>query len=242
MPSVVDPLTLLIMAGGLAGFMLSSTTGLGAALVLVPVLTHVHGAQTAVALMAPVLAFNSGLKLAVFRRDLDVKAAKLALLSGMPGAAAGALLSQSVPDVWLRRIVGGIILAFVAQALVLGQRRFSVGRRGFLVLCGVTGVASGLSSAGGPTNAMALRSYGLERERFVATGALVSLGLQGVKLPIYVSTGALTASHVPLVLGLAAMAGVAALFGRRALRSMSTRAFDLGLYSVLCVLGVWMLR
>ncbi|MEW5849580.1 MAG: sulfite exporter TauE/SafE family protein [Myxococcota bacterium] len=237
-----DSLTLLMtLAASLVGFMVSSTTGVGAALVLVPVLSHTLGARVAVAVMAPVLLCNSAIKLWVFRSHVEPRAARLALWGGVPGALLGALLTSSVPEGALRTTVALIILAYVAHGLWRGERALQLGPRGMVATSFATGVASGLSSAGGPTNAMVLQSYGLVKEAFIATGALVSVVLQVVKLPVYMGSGLLGWQHAPLVGLLAVSAAVAAMVGRNALQHLSERGFRRSLQLVLLVLAVSML-
>lgn len=236
----------LVLAGCFVGFLLSSTTGLGGALVMIPLVSLIAPAQAAIALSAPVMLVNNLGKMAVLRGALDRAFLRRTLIGAAPGAAAGALLVGVVPDAWLRRAVGAFMIGYVAYELAgrPGPRRAGSRRTGSTSIAAwgaVTGFVSAVVGAAGPTNAAAMDAAGLSRQTFVATGAAVAVAVHLVKLPIFAWNGALRARDLPLCAGLCAVAVAAAFAGRAVLARMSERAFRGVLLASLVVLGAMML-
>jgi len=249
----LTPLEWIVAIGAsLVGFLVSSTTGIGGALILVPVLSHIIPASEAVALATPVMLVNNVTKYLVLRRHLHKRAFWLSAATSVPFAIVGAMLIGVVPEAWLRAGIGVFMVLYSVAGLwrsfypapprpptseLADKRR----REGALLGWGVaTGLASGIVAAGGPPNAVALRTYGLVREAFVATGAVISILMQLTKLPVYIANGALPMKDLPLGLALCAAALVAANTGARMLGRISPVVFERLLLVVLLVLGVSM--
>lgn len=235
------PVWLAVHGAGLVGLGLSNITGIGAALVLVPVLTLAVGAQSAVALMAPVLLCNSAVKWWVFRHQVDRSTLKVLLGTALPSAVVGAACSSMVPNGVLGRVMGVTILTFVVVQWRGRATALHLGTTGVAVMGTVTGLISGLTSAGGPTTSMALQARGLTKEALIGTGAVVGVALQLVKMPVYGLAGTLNAQQAPLVLTLGVCAAAAGLVGRKVVAGMDVRTFQRVLLTALAVLGVVML-
>jgi uncharacterized membrane protein YfcA len=228
---------IVVLFVGLVGFMISSTFGVGGALLLIPLLAQKMPASQAVAISAPVMLLNNVLKSWVFRRHVDVRAFLLVSGLALPAAGIAAYFAARFDD---RAILIGVALLIVLHIVVerFLEKRIQVSPRALFFWGGVTGAVSGLCGAAGPPTAIGLRGFGLEKERFVGTVAWFAVLLQAVKIPAYVSTGALPAEHLPLAAALGALAVVSVLVAPRLLRSLPKRAFANGLDGLLFVSAV----
>jgi hypothetical protein len=231
----------LVLLGCFVGFLMSATTGVGGALMMVPLLALVVPAGLAVALATPIMLVNNVGKLALMRGSLDRTFLGRSMLGAVPGAIAGSLLLGVVPDAVLRRGMGLFLLAYVAVSAFWQDRVPRVGRGGAVGWGAITGLASGLIGAGGPTSAAAMRGYGLDRQGLVATGAALSVCMQLVKLPVFAAIGLLRARDLPLLGALCAVALLAAYTGRALLRRMESEAFDRLLLAALLALAALMI-
>ncbi|MGH2670987.1 MAG: TSUP family transporter, partial [bacterium] len=180
-------------------------------------------------------------KLALLRGSLDPTFLGRSMLGAVPGAIAGSLLLGVVPDAILRRGMGVFLLAYVTISVFAADRVPRVGRGGAVGWGAITGLASGLIGAGGPTSATAMRGYGLDRQGLVATGAAISVGMQLVKLPVFAAIGLLHARDLPLLGALCAVALLAAYAGRALLARMESKTFDRLLLVALLLLGALMI-
>lgn len=237
----LEPWVLALFCGvAFVGFLASSTFGVGGALALTPILMVRFSPSEAVALAAPVMLFHNALKLLVFRRHLDVAAGLCVSATAVPAAAVGALFVDLAPERVLKAGVGLLIVASLVLHRGLSVE-LRVSRRALLSWGVGIGLISGLVSAAGPPTAVALRGYGLVKERFVATVALLAVLMQLAKVPTYVGTGVLPVRLWPLALLLAGVALFAVGLGRLLLSRIDARRFRLILDGLLAVMAAWLL-
>ncbi len=226
------PFLTLVVVVGWVGFVLSSTFGVGGALLLIPLLAQRMPAAHAVALSAPVMLFNNVLKAIVFRRGIDRRGTVLVSVLALPAAFLGALWSTRLDDRWILLGVAALIIVSVVVERGL-DRRMRVSDRGLVWWGALTGAISGICGAAGPPTAIGLRGWGLDKERFVATVALFAILLQLVKIPAYVARGALPLERWPLALLLSVVAALGVAVAPRLLRTVPTRVFALALDVIL---------
>ena len=218
------------------GFLLSSTAGIGGALILTPVLMMRLPAAQAIGIAATVLVANNAFKTVAFRQAIDKKVALLAATTALPLALGGALLTSRVDERVLKLAIAGLVIASLSVELWL-RRPIPVSKKALPVLTGTVGFVSGLCSMAGPIAAITFKGYGLSGETFVGTVAVFALGMQLVKLPAYIATGVLTAGDGPLVAVFAVSALAGVLTGRKVVRRLDPRGFRLVLNGFLVVIA-----
>jgi uncharacterized membrane protein YfcA len=228
-----------VVLAAFTGFYVSAVVGIGGALILLPVLMIWLPPAAAVALASPIMLLNNGSKLAAYLRHLDIGAALRVCATAMPAAAIGAAYVGVVPAAVLRVGVALLILTTVALSRA-GSFEVRTSARGLLAWGVGIGAISGLAGAAGGPVAIALRGYGLAKERFVATVGCLAIGMQLVKIPSYVASSVLPAEHLPFALGLGATSIVAALLGRRTQRYVDAQRFRALLDVMLLALAVWL--
>lgn len=228
------PFLILVVMVGWVGFVISSTFGVGGALLLIPLLAQRMPAAHAVALSAPVMLFNNVLKAIVFRKSIDRRGTLLVSALALPAAFLGALWAARLDDKWILLGVAALIIVSIVVERGL-DRRVHVSDRGLVLWGAVTGAISGLCGAAGPPTAIGLRGWGLDKERFVATVALFAILLQLVKIPAYVGSGVLPWQRWPLALLLSIVAALGVAVAPRLLRTVPTRLFAVVLDGILVV-------
>lgn len=230
----------LTMVIAIFGFLLSSTFGIGGALLLIPVLAQRMPAAHAVAIAAPIMLFNNVVKTWVFRKDVNLRATALVSGLAMPCAFLAALVSARTDDRVLLLAVAFLTLASLAVERGFG-RTVKMSDRSLLLWGGFTGVVSGFCGAAGPPTAIGLKGYGLTREAFVGTVSAYAVLLQIVKIPAYVSAGAFPVERMPLALLLSFFAFLSVLVAPALLKRMPQRVFALALDALLVVSAVWLI-
>lgn len=245
----VEPLFFVaILVVAFVGFVLSSTFGVGGAMLLIPMLAQRMPAAHAVALAAPVMLFNNILKCWVFRRHIHPRGTLLVCALSLPAAFGAAFFAARFDD---RAILVGIALLIVASIVV--ERlpvkhddaregpRLRMSDRALVAWGALTGVVSGLCGAAGPPTAIGLRSWGLDREAFVGTVAAFAVLLQLVKLPAYIATDVLPAERWPMAVALSLTAAMGVAVAPWALKNMPRRVFGYALDVLLLVTAAWLL-
>jgi uncharacterized membrane protein YfcA len=241
----LDTTTLLLLhAVGFVGFLVSSVLGVGGTMLLLPILVGVMPAAEAVALVSPVMLFNNVVKAFLFRRAAVGRAAVLVSITCVPVAYVAAGMAADVDEAVIKIGIALLILAALALERLgptLGWRgRLTVSDAGLVGAGVVIGAASGLCGAAGAPTALAMRGYGLTREAFVGTIALMAIALQLGKIPAYVHSGLLRSDTLTLALSLCLVAGLSVPVGRAVLRRIDARRFRGWLDGLLFALALYL--
>lgn len=196
MDGVID-VTPIVMAGiGAAGFLIGfAKAGIGGSLgPLVTVLAVlVLPPQAAIGLLLPMLLVGDAFALGALWGRWDLREVGRLLPGMLIGVAAGTYLLIQVDSPLLARLLGALMLLFVAYWLLesriarLGtyrQRRW----HGYLA-GGAAGVTSALAHSGGPPVAVYLLLQRVPPIPFVATTAFAFAIVNAIKVPAYLSAG-----------------------------------------------------
>ena len=223
---------LLLAAISFAGSIVFGATGFGAALVAMPLATHLVPLKFALALFALADIANS-FSVGLEKPNNAVRGEYLRLAPMiLIGTAAGVTVLVNLPRVAGMLLLGGFVIAYAAYALLPHESRRVIAR-GWAWLAGfVGGVTSSLFGAGGPPYVIYLSQRGLSKEAFRATLGLITMTSISVRVVAFFLTGLLLDPQVWLAALLvvpAALAGIAV--GRkiflRASREQLARALAL---------------
>lgn len=219
-------------------FTLSAAAGLGGSLILVPAFALLLGAKEGIAVSALLLALNNVAKVAVYRDAIPVRGAALVAGMMMLGSAVGARLLLAAPLPFVRVAVPAVLV----WAVVSERRRWHrVNRASAPVLAFGAGAVSGLAGMSGPLKAVAIRSLGYDRLRFVGAASLVSLCGDAAKAAVLARafllpehTWAIVAYAVPVM-------PLAAFLGRRINRKIGEQVYARLFWSIMAVYSIRLL-
>ena len=218
-------LTGLFLAGILA-FLMSTLAGGGGALVLVPVLNAVVGAnQTAVVLNLGTF-IGRPARLILFWHDVDWRIVRYYAPAAIIGSWLGAYLFATLNLSWLQILIGLFLVSTVFQfRWGKQQRSFIMPVFAFIPLGLVVSLLGTLVGALGPVLNPFYLNAGLMKESMVATKTANSFLMGLAQLSGYAYFGALNATT--LVLGLALGIGAVGgnILGKYVLQKISTTAF-----------------
>lgn len=239
-----------LFASGLTFF-----TGFGLGTLLLPAFSLFFAVETAVALTAVVHLLNGLFKVALVGRRADFSVALRFGLPALIAAFAGAqllvwiaglpaIVSYSVGgrvfDVAPVKLAIALLMAlFAAMEVVPYFKRWSVPPK-YLPLGGLfTGFFGGLSGHQGALRSVFLLRAGLSKEAFVATGAVISLGIDVSRLTVYakriLALDLLT--HGPLVVAATLAAFAGAFAGNRLLSKIRMRTIEIAVAVLLIVVA-----
>ena len=252
------PTELIFLLLGLASFIgwfISMIVGGGSPLILIPSATVLLGAQS----VAPVLTIGSVLgnlqRSALLWQHIDWTITLWQLPGVTVGSVIGAYAFTQVEAQGLQIFIAIALIYMVIHAglknLVTGLSTkkeqgprlpsFTFRAWHFLPLGFCNAVLSGLIGSTGPILNPAYLSYGLAKERMVATRAISLTLTHIIKIATYTLLGVLS----PTLIGYGLVIGLAALpanwLGRIVLEKMSAEQFQVAVLSFVGFSGVWML-
>ncbi len=193
-----------VVAGGLSGII-----GTGASIIVLPFLVPIFGAQHAVPIMAVAGLLGNFARVLAWWRAVDLRAAGVYALAGIPAAIAGAYVLLAIPAGWADAALGIFILVLlpVRRLLDAYQRKLTLAH---LAIWGVgVGFLTGMFLSTGPLSVPAFLGYGLVRGAFIATEAAASMAVQLAKIIAFNQFGALSLQNMGygLIVGAALFAG-----------------------------------
>jgi uncharacterized membrane protein YfcA len=178
---------------GLVAFLVGlSKGGLGGTLgaLATPLMALVMPAEPVIGLVLPILMFADIFAVALHWGHWNKRLILLLIPGAIIGVTVGTYLITSAPTGTLRRVLGVIVLLFVAYK-VFEERIMKVvnyeGRAWQGVLAGtITGFSSSLAHIGGPPVSIYLLLEDVTPRVFIATSALFFFILNWIKVPYYI--------------------------------------------------------
>ena len=250
---MTDATTLILLSSvSFVAWFVSLLVGGGSPLILIPLVTLLLGAPS----VAPVLTIGSVLgnvqRITLLWEDIDWSITLWQIPGVVLGSVLGAYAFTQVEAEGLQVFVAIALIYMVLHALLKDHiatfvqqftelPTFEFQSWHFLPLGFFNAVASGLVGSTGPLLNPAYLSYGLEKERMVATRS-ASLALTHIiKIIAYTVLGVLT----PSLIGYGLVIGCAALpanwLGRKVLEKMSAAQFQTAVFGCIGISGIWML-
>lgn len=166
-----------------------------------------------------------------YRRDADLALLRRLIPAVLPGLAVGALFLAWVDDTALRRCIGVLLLVLAVVQLLLVWRtpdttRIADSHPAALGTGLAAGFATMTANAAGPVMTLYLVAQGVEKRRFLGTGALFFLGVNLCKVPFSAGLGLFTSDTAWRTLVLAPFVLIGAWIGLHAARRLSQTRFD----------------
>jgi len=240
-PAGLDPTTLVVaMVAALVLAVVSAVAGFGGGVVLLPVFVALFGLRVAVPVLTLTQLVSNGSRVVLNRPGIDRPLVGWFALGAVPCAVGAGLLFVAAPLGFLERLLGVLLLVFVAWRR-LRPRPPRLSSTSFVGVGAASGLGSALVGSVGPLTAPFFLARGLVRDAYIGTEAASAVVMHAAKLLAY-GVGALLSTRVLLLGGLLAPATmVGAWLGRHAVHRISDRAFVLIVESGLVVSGLLLL-
>jgi uncharacterized protein len=228
--------TVAIVAGALA-----AVAGFGIGSLLTPVLAFETGTKLAVAAIAIPHFVASAQRCWMLRRHVDRR-----VLLGFGVASAAGGLAGALAHAWLQsRVLGfvfGVLLVLAAIAEFTGwMERMRWGRRAAWFTGALSGAFGGLVGNQGGIRSAAMLGFDVRKESFVATASAIALFVDAARLPVYLSTQwrDIAAIWQQVAVATAAVI-VGTALGTRTLSRVPQQLFRRVIAVLLLLLGVYM--
>jgi uncharacterized membrane protein YfcA len=219
----IEMLVVLFLLSWLAAT-ISGAVGFGGALLLLPILTNVLGAKTAVPVLTIMQLIGNLSRVWFGRTQIAWQPVGVFLLGALPCAFLGSALFVSLPREWVTRGIGILLLAIVALRQQ-GRSRFMTNQAGFFAGGATTGFLSGVAGSAGPLGAALFLGLELPAVAYIASEAVTASAMHLTKIVVYqrYALVGLTELSLGVVLGGAMVLG--AWTGKRIIERLPVNTF-----------------
>lgn len=220
---------LLVVAALVVGYSKTSIGGLSA--ISIAIFANVMPARESTAAILLLLITGDVVAVWKYRRHADWSLLKRLVPSVLPGLALGAAFLAVVDDTLLRRSIGVLLLVLAALQLALRFRSPDTSglARSRPAALG-TGLAAGFTTmtanAAGSVMTLYLVARGVEKSRFLGTGALFFFGVNLCKIPFSAGLGLFTAETLQRTVLLIPFVLLGTWAGLHTARRLSQERFD----------------
>jgi uncharacterized membrane protein YfcA len=166
-----------------------TVSGFGSSILFVPMASVFFDFKTVLGITAVFHVFSNLSKIFLFRKGIDKK---IVLKLGIPAVifvTIGALLTAVVPVEQLE-LGMNIILVILAIYLIINfNKKLEMSDRNLYIGGLLSGFLAGLVGTGGAIRGITLAAFNFSKDVFIATSALIDLGVDFSRAVVYVSQG-----------------------------------------------------
>ena len=232
---------LLLAAAALLASVLSSVTGFGGAIIMLPALTLAFGVRDAVPILTVAQLLGNASRVGFNRREVAWPVVGWFALGGVPFAVAGGIVFADAPLPVLTRLVGGFLLVIVAYRCVGPKRTSPLPCWSFAPVGAAGSFLSALAGTVGPLMAPFFLAFGLVKGAYIGTEAMTAVVMHATKLAVYSNTDILTTEIVIIGLLLGAVMVVGTDLGKRVVDRVSEKTFAHVIEAVMVGAGLYFL-
>ena len=202
----------------LIGFLseiIGTMAGFGSSTIFLPFASYFVDFKTALVLVAIFHLFGNISRITFFRHGLNKK---VLLFFGVPSfvlSLVGAVLVGDLPQTILKLILGIFLISISVLFLVKPKLTFPTNKRYLFLGGGISGFIVGLIGTGGALRAAFLTGLKIDKEKYIATAAVIALGTDATRIPTYLNSGFLTEQYYYFIPVLFAIAFVGSFIGRK---------------------------
>lgn len=168
---------------------LGTVGGFGSSVFFVPMASYFMDFQTVLGITALFHLSSNITKIGFFRKGFDKK---LILYLGTPAVlfvALGAFLSKYANPEILTFILGLFLIVFALLFLIHKNLKIGATKKNALIGGSLSGLFAGLLGTGGAIRGATMSAFDLNKEKFIATSAVIDLGIDLSRSIVYINNG-----------------------------------------------------
>lgn len=169
--------------------------GFGSSTIFLPLALLFFDFRTALVLVAFFHIVGNIGRISFFKKGLDKE---LLITFGLPSiilTLVGALLVSLISQDALKGLLGIFLVGYAAYSLWKEDFKMRASTINAILGGGLSGFLAGLIGTGGALRGAFLTSFGLPKEKYIATAAAIALAVDSTRIPVYLNQGFLDSSY-----------------------------------------------
>jgi uncharacterized membrane protein YfcA len=217
---------------------IGTVSGFGSSILFVPLASLVLDFKIVLGITAVFHIFSNLSKIFLFQKGINQR---IAVKLGIPAVifvTLGAWLTNYIPQKEIE-LGMNILIFLLAIYLIAGQHKNVQKSDSNLYLGGIiSGFLAGLIGTGGAIRGITLAAFNLEKDVFIATSALIDLGVDSSRAIVYITSGYFHREHVILIPFLIIISLVGSYVGKRILKYIPEKKFQYIVLGVILMTSV----
>jgi uncharacterized protein len=204
---------------------LGTIGGFGSSIFLIPIASLFFDFQTVLAITGIFHVFSNAIKIALFHKGIDKK---LILLIGIPSIVfvlIGSVLTNYFDLIYAEIFLGIFLVIFSTLFLLKPNLSVKPTTVNALFGGGIAGFLAGVIGTGGAIRGLCLAAFNLEKNAFIATSAIIDLGVDFTRSVVYISNGYLESHYYPIIPILLAIAFIGSYIGKWLVQKIPQKYF-----------------
>jgi uncharacterized protein len=221
----VEVADILFIIIGFFSEIVGTMAGFGSSTIYLPLASYLLDFKTALVLVAIFHFFGNISRIAFFRHGLEKN---ILLLFGIPSfvlSLIGATFVGHLSQTLLEFLLGLFLIVISAIFLLNPRLSFPTNGKSLVLGGAISGFITGLIGTGGALRAAFLTGLKMEKERYIATAAVIALGTDATRIPSYISAGFLPEQYYYLILLLFAAAVAGSYVGKKVVTKINQVKF-----------------
>lgn len=204
---------------------LGTVSGFGSSILFVPLASIFLDFKVVLGITAVFHVFSNLSKIYFFQKGIDKK---IALKLGIPAVVSviiGALLTHYIPQKQTEMGMNVLIFCLAIYLLFGGHKKIKQSDTNLYLGGGISGFLAGLIGTGGAIRGLTLSAFHLPKDVFIATSALIDMGVDSSRAIIYIANGYFTREHIIYIPFLMGISIVGSYLGKQILKKVPEAVF-----------------
>jgi hypothetical protein len=229
----------LFLSLALLSEIIGTVSGFGSSILFVPIASLFFDFKTVLGITAVFHVFSNLSKIVLFRKGINKE---IALKLGIPAVVfvmIGAWLTTLIPTEKLSLFMNMAIVLLSIYLMINFNKPIQQNNTNLYIGGTVSGFLAGLVGTGGAIRGITLAAFQLPKEIFIATSALIDLGVDSSRAAIYVSSGYFKKEYLFLIPFLIGISILGSYIGKLILVKTSERIFRVIVLGVIIITALF---
>lgn len=204
---------------------LGTISGFGSSILFVPIASFFFDFKTVLGITAVFHVFSNLSKIALFRKGINKD---IVIKLGIPAVIfviIGAYITTFLPTKQIELVMNFVLLVLAVYLIIKFNKPIRQTNSNLYIGGVASGFIAGISGTGGAIRGIVLAAFQLPKEIFIATSALIDLGVDASRAVVYTSNGYFRREHLILVPILIVVSVIGSFVGKQILKKTSETIF-----------------
>jgi len=230
---------ILFIVLSLVSEVVGTISGFGSSILFVPLASLFFDFKTVLSITAIFHVFSNISKLLLFNKGIDKD---IAIRLGIPAVifvSIGAYLTAFIPATTIELVIGFCLIGLSIFMFINFNKELEQTNKN-LYLSGIfSGLIAGLAGSGGAIRGLALAAFNLEKAAFIATSAIIDLGVDLSRSFVYIYNGYFNRTYIYLIPFLIGTSFLGSYIGKLVLSYVSEKLFRYMVIIIVCLTSVF---